>query len=76
MGLTDRARENSDEALDKIKDVAETVGISVAVVASETWDKAKDLADSIGHKLTDLAEDVKDKVSGSDEDEAPTKNRA
>lgn len=76
MSLTERARENSDQALDKIKDVVETVGISVAVVASETWDKTKDLADSIGHRIADVTEDVKDKVAGSDKDEAPVKDPA
>ncbi|WP_111768643.1 hypothetical protein [Nakamurella deserti] len=68
MSLTERARETTDEAVDKIKDVAETVGVSAAVVASETWDKAKDVAETVGHKIADLAEDLKDRVTGSGED--------
>ena len=67
MSLTDKARETADEAVDTIKDVAETVGVSVAVVASETWDKTKDLAENVGHRVTGLAEGLKDKVSGGDE---------
>lgn len=67
MSLTDKAKETTDDAVDKIKDVAETVGVSVAVVASETWDKAKDLAENVGHRITDLAEDLKDRVSGADD---------
>lgn len=75
MSLTDKARETTDDAVDKIKDVAETVGVSVAVVASETWDKAKDLAGDLGHKIADVAEDLKEKVTGSDDD-SPQKSEA
>lgn len=59
--------------MDRIKDVAETVGVSVAVIASETWNKAKVLAEDLGHRTADLAEDLKDRVAGSTDggDRAP-----
>ncbi|MEO5834511.1 MAG: hypothetical protein ABIR83_14225 [Nakamurella sp.] len=69
MSSTDKTQDNHEGAVDKIKDAADTVGISVAVVASETWDKTRDLAGTVGHKLSQLVDDAKDKLSGADDDD-------